>query len=163
MIIVSKCLLGEKARFDGTINIEVHPKLTYLLDRGEILSFCPEMEGGLDVPRPACEILGDGGGKAVLNHSAKVIDTTAKDLSKPFIEGARQGATLCKDNHIKIAILKERSPSCGSRIIYDGSFSSKQIQGEGVFTTVLTQQGIKVFNDTQIEEALILYEQIVSA
>lgn len=157
LIIISKCLLGEKARFDGSIIENVHPKLKNLFENGKIISFCPELEGGLEVPRPACEIIGKGGGAAVIANKAKVIDTTGRNLSKEFIGGSQKGVEICKEQLVKLAILKERSPSCGSSIIYDGTFSGRRIKEMGVFTTILEKQGIKVFSEENIEEALFYY------
>ena len=159
-ILMSACLLGEKVRYDARGQNVESKILDQWKQEGRIVRVCPEMAGGLPVPRPAAEIVGSGGGLAVINNSAKVLRKDGTDVSSEFLQGAQFALSLAQKYQIKLAILKERSPSCGSGEIYDGSFSSKKITDVGVTTALLQQHGIKVFSENQIEEAAAYLAQI---
>ena len=103
----------------------------------------PEVEGGLPIPRKPSERKGD-----------KVFNNAGKDVTKNFVEGAQKALNICKYLDIKIAVLKERSPSCGSNQIHDGSFKNKLIPGQGVTTELLRKNGITVYNEDEIEKLL---------
>lgn len=122
-ILVSACLLGNKVRYDAN---DV-PTESKLLDQWQtesrLIAFCPEVAGGLSVPRLPAEIQSDDG-KAVLDGTAKVFDIQGNDVSESFINGAKKTLETAQSNNVKLAILKEKSPSCGSSFIYDGTFSS---------------------------------------
>ncbi len=151
-ILVSACLLGNKVRYDAN---DV-PTESKLLDKwqaeGRLIAFCPEVAGGLTVPRLPAEIQSDDG-NAVLDRTAKVLDNQGNDVSENFINGANKALEAALSNNIKVAILKSKSPSCGSSFIYDGTFSSIQKVGQGVTTALLERNGIKVFSDLEIEKA----------
>jgi uncharacterized protein YbbK (DUF523 family) len=151
-ILVSACLLGNKVRYDAN---DV-PTTSDLLDKwnaeGRLVSFCPEVAGGLSVPRLPAEIQSDDG-NAVLDGTAKVLDNQGNDVSENFINGAKKALEAANSNNVKVAILKSKSPSCGSSFIYDGTFSSVQKVGQGVTTALLERNGIKVFSDLEIEKA----------
>lgn len=161
-ILVSACLLGNKVRYDAN---DV-PTDSNLLDKwnseGRLISFCPEVAGGLTVPRLPAEIQSDDG-NAVLNGTAKVFDNQGNDVSKYFITGANKALETAQANNVKIAILKEKSPSCGSSFIYDGTFSSVRKVGQGVTTALLERNGIKVFSDLEIEQASEYLAQIMNS
>jgi uncharacterized protein YbbK (DUF523 family) len=138
-ILVSACLLGEKVRYDGN-----HKQLNHEIFRrwekeGRLIPLCPEMAGGLPAPRAPAEINGD-----------KVLTVDGTDVSAAFHAGAKAALLLCHTHHIQMAILKARSPSCGNQQIYDGSFSSRLIQGQGITARLLSQSGIKIFNEEQL-------------
>jgi uncharacterized protein YbbK (DUF523 family) len=151
-ILVSACLLGNKVRYDAN---DV-PTSSNFLDRwnaeGRLIAFCPEVAGGLSVPRLPAEIQSDDG-NAVLDGTAKVFDNQGNDVSENFINGAKKALEAAESNGVKVAILKSKSPSCGSSFIYDGTFSSVQKVGQGVTTALLERNGIKVFSDLEIEAA----------
>jgi uncharacterized protein YbbK (DUF523 family) len=151
-ILVSACLIGNKVRYDAN---DV-PTESNLLDdwrnEGKLIAFCPEVAGGLSVPRLPAEIKTDDG-NAVLDGTAKVFDNKGNDVSENFINGAKKALETAVSNNIKVAILKEKSPSCGSSFIYDGTFSSVRKVGQGVTTALLERNGIKVFSDVEIEKA----------
>jgi uncharacterized protein YbbK (DUF523 family) len=151
-ILVSACLLGNKVRYDAN---DV-PTESSLLDQwnaeGRLIAFCPEVAGGLSVPRLPAEIQSHDG-NAVLDGTAKVLDNQGNDVSENFITGAKKALETAQANNIKVAILKAKSPSCGSSFIYDGTFSSVQKVGQGVTTALLERNGIKVFSDLEIEKA----------
>lgn len=114
---------------------------------------CPELAGGLTVPRPPAEITQGAGGLKVLAGAAQVMGAQAQDVSAAFVAGAHHALALAQRHHIRVAILKQGSPSCGSTYIYDGSFSGQRVANAGVTTTLLRQAGIHVFGEDQLEEA----------
>lgn len=151
-ILVSACLLGNKVRYDAN---DVPCESQYLEKwqaEGRLVSFCPEVAGGLSVPRLPAEIQ-EKDGKAVLDGDAKVLDNQGNDVTDFFIKGAEKALETAKSNDVAVAILKEKSPSCGSSFIYDGTFLSVKKIGQGVTTALLERNGIKVFSDLEIELA----------
>jgi len=150
-ILISACLLGEKVRYNGTDLLIQHPLLQKWKKQGRLVPVCPEVAGGMTTPRAPSEIT-TGNAKAVLLKQATVVDNTGKDVTQAFILGAKKALQIAKENHCIAAILTERSPSCGSSEIYDGSFSGKRITGMGVTATLLEQNNIKVFNQYQLQE-----------
>ena len=145
-ILVSACLCGQKTRFDGKDN--PFPFIERLKRHYDVVPFCPEVEGGLPIPREACEIV---------NNS--VLTESGKDYTKQYIEGAKKAVSLCHFFGIKIAILKDRSPSCGSRTIHDGSFKNNMIEGLGLTARALIADGIKVYADTDALDFLVPEEK----
>ncbi len=150
-ILISACLLGQAVRYDATDLRQNNDILTTWLKQGRLVPFCPEVSGGMSVPRAPAEIVG-GGGEDVLLGSVNVIDSHQKNVTDSFIKGAQNALALCLDQNIKIAILTERSPSCGGQLIYNGEFNGTRISGEGVTTALLRLNHIKVFNQHQIAE-----------
>jgi uncharacterized protein YbbK (DUF523 family) len=123
-------------------------------DRGDLVLVCPEVAGGLPVPRVAAEIRGNNGGEGVYQGTARVINRDNDDVTSHFIKGARPALELTQIHNIKVAILKARSPSCGFGEIYDGTFSKNKINGLGVTAYLLAQHGIQIFNESEVEQAL---------
>ncbi len=145
-IIVSSCLLGEPVRYNGkifSINLYNHNNLT---DKFEIISFCPEVCAGMQVPREPAEI-NSGDGESVLTGNSRVIDRGNRDVTQFFKKGAESALKTCVYNKALFVILKDGSPSCGSTYIYDGTFTGKIIKGRGVTTALLEKNGITVFNE----------------
>ena len=140
-ILISACLVGDKCKYDGHTNYT--PLIKDLLEKYELVPFCPEVEGGLPTPRKPSERKGD-----------KVVNNAGNDVTRNFQLGAEKALNICKYLNIKIAILKENSPSCGVNQIYDGNFNKKLIKGEGVTTELLRKNGITVYTENQIEELL---------
>jgi uncharacterized protein YbbK (DUF523 family) len=151
-VLISACLLGVKVRYDGGDN----PQESSILDRwraeGRLVPVCPEVAGGLSVPRPPAEIQG-GEGVDVLTGSAVVQTVQGEDVSDAFLVGAQAALALVRAHDIKVAVLKERSPSCGSGRIYDGSFEHQQRNGDGVTTALLRQHGVAVFGESELASA----------
>ena len=152
IILVSACLLGEGVRYDGVAMEFDHQILKYWRINELVVSICPEVTGGLPIPRPSSEIFG-GDGSQVLKGLKKVINVNGQDVTQYFLEGAQKTLLLARFHKIKLAILKEGSPSCGSSYIYDGSFSKTKKSGKGVSATLLEQNDIRVFNEREIHEA----------
>lgn len=153
MILVSACLLGQLVRYKGdgcAQEILLTPEV-----RAHLVSICPECAGGLSTPRPPAEIQGSGGGAGVWNDTAQVINNTNQDVTAAYKAGARVALELTKLHHVTAAILKERSPSCGTHFIYDGSFSGLKISGQGVAAAALADAGIPLYNEEELTPELI--------
>lgn len=150
-ILVSRCLLGHRVRYDGGAS-GPFDQLQLWLDEGRVVSLCPEVAGGLPTPRAAAEIPG-GQGSEVLDGQAAVITTEGIDVSAQFLSGAYQALELVQQHGIRIAILKANSPSCGNLLTYDGTFSGVKVSGEGVTAALLKRNGVQVFSELELAEA----------
>lgn len=149
-ILISSCLLGHPVRYDGNSKPIQHDIISHWQQLGCLVTICPEMSGGLPVPRPPAELQSDG----------RIITKSGKDVSAPFNQGAQNSLNLCLQQNIKIAILKQSSPSCGSQQIYDGSFSGQKISGMGVTAKLLTDNGIEVFCEQTLTQAYQYYQKL---
>ena len=144
MYLISACLLGVKCRYDG--GSKQSDDLAELAAGGAVIPVCPEQLGGLPTPRNPCEI-SMGTGADVLDGKCRVISNAHTDVTDHLLTGAKETLKLAKACGVKKAILKARSPSCGSGQIYDGSFSGHIIDGNGVTAELLSRNGIKVFTE----------------
>ncbi len=143
-VLVSACLVGERVRYDGKDKGSQHPVLQRWLSEGRVVKVCPEVAGGLAVPRPPAEQQPDG----------RVLTNAGVDVTEAFTRGAAEALRLVKEHGLTIAVLKEGSPSCGSGFIYDGSFSKRRLPGEvGETTRLLRANGVKVFSELQWADA----------
>ncbi len=149
-ILISACLLGRPIRYDGTGKRLDDPRIEQWHAEGRLVAVCPELMGELPVPRPAAEIVG-GSGSDVLAGRARVLAATGKDVTAAFLAGAAATLDLARSTGCGHALLIDRSPSCGSLTIYDGSFSGRQIPGAGVVAALLAAHGISVFADHEID------------
>lgn len=140
-ILISACLLGERVRYDAKQKKLQHPLIDSWIKQGIVYPACPEVLGGLPTPRPAAEIQING----------QVTTGQGEEVTQAFLQGAQKTLALALKNNIKIAILTERSPSCGSKHIYDGGFSGRLIAGQGLTTKLLRENGILVFNQYQLQ------------
>lgn len=147
MILVSACLLGINCKYSGDNN-NSEKLIEYLKDK-EFIIACPEQLGGLSTPRDPSEIVGEGG-ESILAGDGKVLTNSDKDVSYSFVRGAEETLKIVKLYNCTQAILKEGSPSCGSSLIYDGSFSGVKVNGQGVTTSLLRQHGISVISEKDI-------------
>lgn len=143
----SACLLGFYCKYNS--KIKANRKVLALAKKEILIPVCPEQMGGQPTPRPSAEIKG-GSGKDVLVGKAKVVEIDGTDVSKLFLVGARQTLRVAKLFKVRQAILKQRSPSCGSGQTYDGSFSGRIIKGDGVTTALLKRHGIKVISEEEL-------------
>lgn len=150
-ILVSRCLLGHRVRYDGGAS-GPFDQLAAWLQEGRVVALCPEVAGGLPTPRAAAEIPGGQGGD-VLAGRAPVMTTEGEDVSAQFLWGARQALELVEQHGIRVAVLKANSPSCGNLLTYDGTFSGVKVSGEGVTAALLKQLGVQVFSELQLSEA----------
>lgn len=140
-ILISACLVGENCKYNGKNNLDT--RYQQLLDKYELIPFCAEVQGGLSIPRIPSERIND-----------KIINQKEKDVSDKFLLGAKNGLMLCQYLDIKIAVLKDGSPSCGVHQIYDGSFTNKKIAGQGLLAELLIKNGIKVYTLDEIDHLL---------
>jgi uncharacterized protein YbbK (DUF523 family) len=138
MKLISACLAGVNCRWDGESRPPL-PKILKLLEDGEAILVCPEQLGGLSTPRTPSEQLGE-----------KIIAKDGTDVTKQFQRGAEEGLKIAKLAKCNEAILKSKSPSCGSGKVYDGSFTGKLVDGDGVFTKLLKKNGIKVMTEEKL-------------
>jgi uncharacterized protein YbbK (DUF523 family) len=150
-ILVSRCLLGHRVRYDGGAS-GPFDQLQQWIAEGRVVALCPEVAGGLPTPRAAAEIPG-GQGAQVLDGHARVMTTEGEDVSAEFLSGAQQALALVQQHAIRIAVLKANSPSCGNLLTYDGTFSGVKVSGEGVTAALLTRHGVQVFSELQLAEA----------
>ena len=142
-ILISACLVGDNVKYDGGNN--KNPLIEKLLEKYELVPFCPEVEGGLPTPRHSAEQRGE-----------QVVNDIDEDVTDEFNRGADLALNICLYLKIKKAILKERSPSCGVHSIYDGTFSHKVIDGSGVTAALLKRKGIEVYSEDEIPMLLDL-------
>lgn len=146
MIGVSSCLAGGKCTYRGDSNlIEI---VKEMVARKQAVMICPEVLGGMGIPRNPCEI-----------RKGKVIDITGEDRTKEYELGAKKALEILKENNVDVVLLKANSPSCGKNKIYDGSFSHTLINGDGITCQLLEKHGIMVFNEDKIDEFLKFIEK----
>lgn len=145
-IAVSACLLGEPCRYNHK-SCPLKAALD-LKDYHTLVPVCPEVLGGLTTPRAPSEI-----------SNGKVINTLGQDVTSAFEKGAQEALAILQENGCELALLQQRSPSCGCGKIYDGSFSSKLIAGDGVFTKLLKSKGIPVYSSDDLEANPALLEK----
>mgnify|MGYP001482859637 CR=1 FL=1 len=141
-VLISACFLGVYCRYDGKNNSL--KRLEELMDKYNLIPVCPEIMGGLGIPREPAEILED-----------KVVNSSGENVTEFFERGARETLKLARLYNSKCAILKERSPSCGYGKVYDGTFSGTLIEGSGMTADLLIRNGIRVLGESQIEKLLI--------
>jgi uncharacterized protein YbbK (DUF523 family) len=151
-ILVSACLLGKNVRYNGLVLPFKRKALERWQREGRLVSFCPEVAGGLAVPRPAAEII-DGDGRSVLDNVSRVINRAGDDVTAQFIAGAVYALKVTQRHTIRLAILKENSPSCGRHAIYDGTFSGTLRAGRGVTAALLMCHGIHVVSEQDLRAA----------
>lgn len=162
-VLVSACLLGEAVRFNGGDMRCDHAILQRWLREGRVVSVCPEVAGGLGVPRPRAEIAGGAGGLKVLAGAAQAFDTTGRDVTLELMRGADTALKRAREKSIRVAVLKEGSPSCGSGYTLDGRFTDTRVPGTlGVTAARLTQAGVRVFSELQLAEADALLRELES-
>ncbi len=141
MKIVSACLLGVNCNFEGKNWLT--PEVLEEFKKGGLFPVCPEVFGGLSVPRVPSEIQG-GTGADVLSGKAKVVNMEGVDVTCQFLKGANDALRIAQAVGAKEALLTEKSPSCGCGKIFDGSFKDKFITGDGVTAALFKNNGIKV-------------------
>lgn len=142
MILVSACLLGENCKYSGGNNR--NEAVCRYVGEGEYVPFCPEQAGGLPTPRLPSEI-----------RDGRVLARDGTDVTAAFARGAEKALVLCREKGVTEAILKEGSPSCGCHLVYDGTFSNKKIPGMGVTARLLSERGIRLRSEQDIEAEII--------
>lgn len=132
-IMVSACLLGENCKYNGGNNFS--EKVSKYIEGHEVISVCPECQGGLPTPRVPAEIV-----------NGVVINREGMSVDEQFRKGAEIALEIAKKEQIDLAILQSRSPSCGVKQIYDGTFSGKRIDGQGIFAKLLKENGFQMID-----------------
>ena len=138
---VSACLVGKNTKYDGGNNYNKYV-IEYLKDK-EVVLICPEVFGGLPTPRIPSEQIND-----------KVINSKNEDVTKQFVDGAQEALKRLQQQNVNVVILKERSPSCGYKKIYDGTFSKTIIDGNGVFAKLAIENGFIIYTESDIENII---------
>ncbi|NLC77828.1 MAG: DUF523 domain-containing protein [Clostridia bacterium] len=149
MFIVSACLAGVKCKYNAEDNL--HPQIRELLKQERVQLVCPEQLGGLSTPRCPAEIAG-GSGEDVWSGKAQVLTREGTDVTGNFIRGGEETLRIARLLGAKGAILKEGSPSCGSSLIYDGTFQGVKKPGQGVTAALLRKEGLKVYSENDFAE-----------
>ncbi|MCY8233145.1 DUF523 domain-containing protein [Priestia endophytica] len=147
MILVSSCLAGIECRYDGTHRLK--EKIRSLVEEKKAVTVCPELLGGFSTPRQSAEIVG-GTGKDVLAGDAKVIEKSGRDVTDLYVKGAYKTLEMALKLQVTHVVLKQFSPSCGSKSIYNGTFTGERIQGEGVTSALLSKAGIIVLSEEDL-------------
>ena len=140
-IMVSACLLGENCKYNGGNNL--CPELVRLLEGHTVIPVCPEVLGGLPTPRIPAEIV-----------NGKVMNRNGESVDEAFRKGAEKALEIAKKEKPDFIILQSRSPSCGVKEIYDGTFSGRKIPGQGIFAELLTKAGFIVLDVEDLPEEL---------
>jgi uncharacterized protein YbbK (DUF523 family) len=145
MILISACLVGNRCRYDGG-GFDRYPELARLVEEGRALPVCPEQLGGLPTPRPPAELQG-GDGVDALAGTARITRQDGTDVTDAFLAGARETLEIARGCGATAAILKARSPSCGAKQIYDGTFSGGLKPGKGLTAAMLEAAGLAVYDE----------------
>ena len=147
MIIVSACLAGIDCKYNGGNNLNM--QVADLVSKGLAIPVCPEQLGGCPTPRPVTEIAG-GTGADVLDGKRNVMRKNGEAVTDRFIKGAEEVLKIARMTGATKAILKSKSPSCGCKEVYDGTFSGKLIGGNGVAAELLMRNGIEVVTEKDL-------------
>ena len=139
-LLISACLLGTNCKYNGGNNALPPEKLAALEERYRLVPVCPEQAGGLPTPRLPSECRGE-----------QVVNRAGEDVTEAFRRGAELALETALREDCRLALLKERSPSCGSGRIYDGSFTATVIPGDGVTAEMIKKSGITVYSETEFE------------
>ena len=143
-ILVSACLLGASCRYDG--KSKPYENVIKLMDKYNLIPFCPEVMGGLPTPRPGSEIVGNN-----------VVNEYGEDVTKQYNKGAEEALKIAKLYNCKYAILKEKSPSCGCNKIHNGKFDGGYIDGQGITAKLLIKNGIKVISENEADKQVSFF------
>jgi uncharacterized protein YbbK (DUF523 family) len=152
MILISACLTGERVRYDGARMAVEDPLLGDWIRDRRVIPVCPEQLGGLPVPRSPAEIVG-ASASGILSGKGEVRTRSGDDITAAFVTGAQRCLAIARQHGVWLAVFKEKSPSCGRRWIYDGSFSKTLTAGRGVATHLLLAHHIPVYSDRELEKA----------
>jgi len=148
MKLISACLLGIRCTWSGH-NKYKNDRAIELSRVETLIPVCPEQLGGLATPRAPQEIQG-GTGEDVLDGKCKVVNKNRENVTKEFITGAEETLKIGRQLNIKEFIGKSKSPSCGCGQIYDGTFSGRLINGDGVTTALLRRNGIRIIPEEDL-------------
>lgn len=145
IFVVSACLAGLPCRYDGKANF--CQDVVRLVKEGKALPLCPEALSGLSVPRPPCELIHD-----------RVVGVDGVDRTEAFSLGVTEAMRRTHLAGCRVAIVRSRSPSCGAGRVYDGTFTSRLVPGDGLWTAALRLEGIAIFTEENVKDALSKFE-----
>lgn len=137
-IVVSACLMGRNCKYNGGNNFNKH--LAEMLKDKEVIEVCPEVAAGMPVPRPAVEIL-----------NGRIVRADGSDWDAVYRKGVEVVLKQLEDEDIEYAVLQSRSPTCGVKEIYDGTFSKTRVKGMGILAEALFDKGIRLVDVEDIE------------
>ena len=140
-LLISACLLGRNCKYNGGNNYA--PLTEELKERYDLVPVCPEAFGLLPIPHDPSERVGD-----------KVLSKSGEDVTQAFRKGAEKTLAVVEKEGVRLAVLKERSPSCGCGSIYDGTFTGKVVPGNGVAAELLLRHGVTIYGESRIGELL---------
>lgn len=152
-ILVSACLLGSPVRYDGAAKTSDAEILRRWRAEGRLVPVCPEVNGGLAVPRPPAEIAPGARAAEIPQGRGQVLTDRGDDVTAAFVRGAELALSTAERSGARMAVLKDASPSCGSTRVYDGTFTGRSVPGAGVTTALLESHGIRVFDERSLPEA----------
>ncbi len=138
-ILVSACLLGERCRYDGAS--KPCDAVLALREKYRLVPVCPEVLGGLPTPRVPSEICGD-----------RVVMRDGTDVTQNYRDGAQRALEIARENGCAVAVLKERSPSCGKGRVYSGHFDGTLTEGDGICASLLMAHGIRVLGESDLSK-----------
>jgi uncharacterized protein YbbK (DUF523 family) len=144
-ILVSACLFGQRVRYDASDVTCGDSQFAAWREEGRLIPVCPEMEGGLAVPRPRARLVN---GRVVADDGSEL----GRDVTAEYERGAAAALALAREHKVRIAILKQNSPSCGSRFVFTPDFK-RRIPGQGLTATLLRRNGVSVFGEDEIDAA----------
>lgn len=143
-ILISACLLGNKVRYDGQDNLIDNDLVRRLNREGRLVPVCPEIEGGLPIPRPPAEIQD--------KFPLRITSINGEDVTPQFLAGAERAIEIAERENCCCALLKSRSPSCGNLEVYDGNFTDTIKAGSGATADELMRNGLPVYNERQLDQ-----------
>ena len=156
-ILVSACLMGFKVRYNGSEKAALQETLARWEQEKRLVVHCPELSAGLVTPRPPAEIIA-GNGNDVMQDKARIVENTGQDVTAQYQLAAWLALAAAQKEKCCAALLTDGSPTCGSQLIYDGTFTGRQINGKGVAAALLEAHGIKVFSHQQIPQLIAWIE-----
>ncbi|NLO85883.1 MAG: DUF523 domain-containing protein [Clostridiales bacterium] len=141
-ILVSECLYGERiVRYDGKENRLDDPRFLQWKQEGRLVAVCPEVMGGLSTPRTPSE-----------RRGGCVVNSNGHDVTNEYTKGAKLALAIAKRENVSCVLFKLNSPSCGSKLIYDGSFTGNKIAGQGVAAELLRDNGYQVYGEDDLDQ-----------
>jgi len=157
-ILVSACLMGHQVRYNASAKAQLNAQLRRWREEDRLVIHCPELAAGLPVPRLPAEIA-DANGDEVMAGKARILESDGNDVTPHYQLAAWLALRAALDGGCRAALLTDGSPTCGSQLIYDGSFSGQRRAGMGVAAALLREHGIDVFSDTQLPALIAWVEE----
>ena len=151
-ILISACLVGRPVRWNGKPKTLSSDWIARWQAEGRLVPACPELLGGLPVPREPAEIEPGGDADAVWRGKARILEKSGRDVTAEFLAGAQATLKLAEAGGCRFALLTQGSPSCGAGLVHDGRFAGTRIAGVGVAAALLKARGLLVFPEEQVEE-----------